>query len=322
MFILIGNISVFFLYPGCLIEMNFRQPQSSDIKYFSRMLVTQVSHHVEAKGNYHCNFEAIPSDTEHIPQPSYVMPIAQPQIATVTDNKDSHGRVKVKFDWQANGDTTDFIRVMSPDAGSSEKVGKNRGLVTIPEIKDQVMVGFQLNHPDRPYVMGGLFHGKIGGGGGGGNNVKSFSTKSGHSLSMNDGGGISLVDKSKLNHIVVDGDSSITITAASNITLTNGKSTISLIDGKISITASESVDIQAPVITVGSFGGEKPTTTLDVKGQTITVEGETKIDCMAPTMNIGDGKTTQIKIESQSKIEASSGGQVVIAGAEVQINKK
>lgn len=69
--------------------------------------------------------------------------------------------MSVKFDWQLH-DTTDFIRMMSPDAGGTDQVSQNRGYVAIPEVGDQVMVGFVHNHPDRPFVMGGMFHGQVG----------------------------------------------------------------------------------------------------------------------------------------------------------------
>lgn len=45
--------------------------------------------------------------------------------------------------------------MMSPDAGGTDQVSQNRGYVAIPEVGDQVMVGFVHNHPDRPFVMGG-----------------------------------------------------------------------------------------------------------------------------------------------------------------------
>ncbi|WP_394334052.1 phage baseplate assembly protein V [Chryseobacterium polytrichastri] len=32
----------------------------------------------------------------------------------------------------------------------------------ISEVEDQVMVNFQHGHPDRPFVMGGMFHGGTG----------------------------------------------------------------------------------------------------------------------------------------------------------------
>jgi hypothetical protein len=46
------------------------------------------------------------------------------------------------------------------------------------------MIGFQHQLPDRPFVMGSMFHGQVGGGGGQGNNVKSLSSKSGNKLEL------------------------------------------------------------------------------------------------------------------------------------------
>ena len=59
---------------------------------------------------------------------------------------------------------------------------QNRGYVAIPEVGDQVMVSFVHNHPDRPFVMGGMFHGQVGLGGGSDNRVKSIQTRSGHRI--------------------------------------------------------------------------------------------------------------------------------------------
>lgn len=56
---------------------------------------------------------------------------------------------------------------MTPDAGGSDKVSKNRGFMSIPEVENtKVMIGFQHQLPDRPFVMGSMFHGQVGGGGG------------------------------------------------------------------------------------------------------------------------------------------------------------
>ncbi|WP_311381866.1 phage baseplate assembly protein V, partial [Bergeyella zoohelcum] len=93
-------------------------------------------------------FEAIASDSGHLPRPDFELPLAEAQVAKVISNADpeNQGRVQVRFDWQLH-DTTDWIRVMTPDAGSSGKVSKNRGFMAIPEVGDQVMIGFQHNHP-------------------------------------------------------------------------------------------------------------------------------------------------------------------------------
>jgi uncharacterized protein involved in type VI secretion and phage assembly len=124
--------------------------------------------------------------------------------------------------WQKDNATTDWIRVLTPDGGSSEPFAKNRGYVFIPEIGDQVVVGFRYNDPDRPFVMGSIFHGSTGAGGQDANHMKSIATRSGHLIEFNDGPsghGITITDINKnLIHIDTTGNN-ITITANENMTL-------------------------------------------------------------------------------------------------------
>ncbi|MBG0507127.1 Vgr family protein, partial [Elizabethkingia anophelis] len=169
------------------------------------------------------HFEAIASDTGYMPKPDFVVPIAQPQIATVISNTDpeSQGRVTVKFDWQQS-DTTNFIRMMSPDAGGTDQITQNRGYVAIPEVGDQVMVGFVHNHPDRPFVMGGIFHGGTGLGGGVNNHLKSIQTRSGIKVLMNDAeGSVNIIDPSG-NTYFMDGKGNITVTAPKDMSFNAG----------------------------------------------------------------------------------------------------
>lgn len=292
-FITSGKTSVPFLYPGCVVEMEMYDSINKEANYLTKLMITEIRHTLDSIGNYVGIFEAIAADTGFLPRPVFKTPIAEPQTATVVDNKDSKGRVQVRFDWQQG--STEWIRVMTPDAGGSEKVSKNRGFVAIPEIGDQVMVGFIHNHPDRPYVMGSLFHGKVGGGGGSGNNVKSLSSKSGHTIELNDGGGITIKDKTGSNLITLDGTNKITIGAIDNITLGTGDSSISLSqDGAIVIQGknifvvgtdsisnkigkSNSIDIVPDNINVASkninlLGGE----TSSVSAKNTTIEGKAK----------------------------------------------
>ncbi|MBF1623180.1 phage baseplate assembly protein V, partial [Prevotella sp.] len=64
--------------------------------------------------------------------------------------------------WQTDGMQTGWVRVMTPDGGSSSDVKSNRGFVFIPEVGDQVLLGFRHGDPARPYVMGSLFNGVTG----------------------------------------------------------------------------------------------------------------------------------------------------------------
>ena len=314
MFIVSGKTTVPFLNPGCLIEMNFRKPGSSDVRYFSRMIVTDISHSLDAKGNYEGFFKAIPSDMGYLPEPKFTMPIAQPQLATVKDNKDAQGRIRVQFDWQQyHDDTTDFIRMMSPDAGSSDKVSTNRGFMAIPEVGDQVMVGFVHNNPDRPFAMGGMFHGKVGGGGGSGNNVKSLSSKSGHTITLNDSGGITIKDKAG-NLIELDGTGKISSTANEEICITTGAASITLKkSGEIAINGSQ-ITIDGTTFVKASSSAAFIQLTADGKAdlsaQITTITGTETAVVTAPDTTVNGDNKTGVK----------SGGPTSIEGAIVKLN--
>ncbi len=205
--------------------MNFRKPGSSDVQYFSRLVVTAVNHSLDARGNYEGQFTAIPGDTRNLPAPEYTLPQAQPQLATVKDNKDNQGRIRVQFPWQRDPDTTDFIRVATPDAGSSKAVAKNRGFVFIPEPGDQVMVNFEHGNPDKPFVQSGMFHGGNGEGGGAENHKKSITTRSGCTIIIDDTdgkGSVKIMDPSG-NEFYIDGKGNITVTAPKNFTINAGE---------------------------------------------------------------------------------------------------
>ncbi|WP_407402920.1 type VI secretion system Vgr family protein [Chryseobacterium sp.] len=218
-FLTSGSTTVPFLYPGCAADIEMRQADSNKTTYFTKLLMVEVTHEVDARGYYTGHFDAIAADSGYIPRPEFQEPRADAQFAKVISNTDpqNQGRVKVQFDWQKGPDTTEFIRVMTPDAGSSDKVSKNRGFMAIPEVGDQVVVNFAHQHPDRPFVMGGIYHGKVGGGGGAGNNVRSFSSKSGNIIALNDGAGIEIKDRAG-NHVTLSGTGNLTTEISNDYT--------------------------------------------------------------------------------------------------------
>gem|GEM_PF-301738 len=150
-----------------------------------------------------------------MPSPKVRMPLAETQMATVLSNADPEGkgRVRVRMNWQTDGMQTGWVRVMTPDGGSSDDVKSNRGFVFIPEVGDQVLLGFRHGDPARPYVMGSLFNGTTGGGGGQGNNCKSLTTRSGSSLKLDDSAGsVTLHDKGGVS-MNFDGGGNLSITS-------------------------------------------------------------------------------------------------------------
>ncbi|MGH1516736.1 type VI secretion system Vgr family protein [Chryseobacterium sp. JK1] len=215
-----GKTSVPFLYTGCVVDLAMRKPDSNQTSHFTTLMMTEIHHEVDARGYYKGSFEAIAEGTGFMPKPDFIIPKAEPQVATVISNVDplNQGRIQVRFDWQLN-DTTYFIRMMSPDAGGTDAVSQNRGFVAIPEIGDQVMVGFEYHNPDFPFAMGGMFHGKVGLGGGVDNHLKSIQTRSGIKVLMNDANGSLTIQDPSGNIYFMDGDGNINVTAPNKITM-------------------------------------------------------------------------------------------------------
>ena len=241
-----GSTTVPFLHPGCIADIQMRKPDTNETSYFTKIMMIETEHEIDTLGHYKGSFKGIASDTGFLPKPEFTVPKAEPQTATVISNVDpeGQGRVTVRFDWQTN-ETTHFIRMMSPDAGGTDQVTQNRGYVAVPEIGDQVMVNFVHNHPDRPFVMGGMFHGGVGLGGGINNHLKSIQTRSGIKILMNDEeGSVNIIDPSG-NFFFMDGKGNISVNAPKNFTLKAGEN-ISITAGKeISIDAGESITSSA-----------------------------------------------------------------------------
>ncbi|WP_159476522.1 type VI secretion system Vgr family protein [Chryseobacterium sp. 18068] len=218
-----GNTTVPFLYIGCVADIEMRKPDSNETSYFTKLMMTEVSHEVNARGYYTGSFEAIAEGTGFMPKPDFMTPKAEPQVATVISNIDplNQGRIQVQFDWQLN-DTTHFIRMMSPDAGGTGAITQNRGFVAVPEIGDQVMVGFEYHNPDFPFAMGGMFHGGNALGGLVDNHLRSIQTKSGIKVLMNDAERSVTIEDPSGNIYFMDGEGNINVTAPQNINFTAG----------------------------------------------------------------------------------------------------
>ena len=207
---------------------------------------------------------------------------------------------------------TDWIRVMTPDGGSSDDVKSNRGFVFIPEVGDQVLVGFRYNDPNRPYVMGSLFNGTTGGGGGQGNKCKSITTRSGSTLMLDDAlGSVHLSDpgNSKLD---MDGSGNATIDSAETIKLVCGEASLELrkdgtilINGKqIEVGATDSVDIGVGSDGDASSGIGMTKEELQATSQKMVINGSS-------SLNVGssDGTTT-----------LAAKGDVTVGGSKVSLN--
>lgn len=219
-----GKTMLPFLYPGCIADLEMRKSGTNQNSYFTRLIITEVRHELNSRGYYTGTFKAISEGTGFLPTPKFTIPKAENQIAAVVSNTDplNQGRIQVRFDWQGQG-TTHFIRMMSPDAGGTDAVLQNRGYVFVPEVGDQVMVGFEYHHPDLPFAMGGMFHGSNGQGGGITNHLKSIRTRSGIQVLMDDAQKSVTIKDPSGNTYFMDGQGNINVTAPGNIKFDAGQ---------------------------------------------------------------------------------------------------
>ena len=200
-------------------------------------IIIEMTHEVSESCYYKNRFKAIPGTVMSLPNPKVEMPLAETQMATVLSNADPHGagRVQVRMNWQTDNMRTSWVRVMTPDGGGSKDVRSNRGFVFIPEVGDQVLLGFRHGDPARPYVMGSLFNGTTGKGGFDSNHKKSLTTRSGSTVTFDDTAHTILLQTTRANKIFIDElNGTITISSAEEVNV-NTKN--------VNINASENMNV-------------------------------------------------------------------------------
>jgi type VI secretion system secreted protein VgrG len=134
-------------------------------------LVTASTLHIQHPGYesdagpalFQCDFGAIVSGQQYRPTRRTPKPCVNgPQTAVVVGPSgeeiftDKYGRVKVQFYWDRRGTKNEksscWVSVSHPWAG------KNFGVVHIPRIGQEVIVGFLEGDPDRPIIIGRVYN--------------------------------------------------------------------------------------------------------------------------------------------------------------------
>ncbi|MBW4775260.1 type VI secretion system Vgr family protein, partial [Prevotella histicola] len=298
-------------------------------------IIIEITHEVSQGSYYKNRFKAIPATIKALPSPKVRMPLAETQMATVLSNADpdGKGRVRVRMNWQTDGMQTGWVRVMTPDGGSSSDVKSNRGFVFIPEVGDQVLLGFRHGDPARPYVMGSLFNGTTGGGGGQGNKCKSLTTRSGSSLKLDDSdGSVTLHDKGGVSMNFDGGGNATTNAKSSNfvnagtnnvINVGNGSSVISSdSDGNITLKGNTAITLvvgenQIKVCTSGIFINGKQQISIGTD-EMMSLEAKQDMTMSSQTNLNMSGKTTATL--GSKDISITGGSKVVVDGPDVNVN--
>jgi len=205
--------------------------------------------------------EAIPAETG-LEAGGYAKGVA---VAVVTQNQDPDGmcRVKVRYPWYDQARESYWARLATPMAG------KGRGWVLIPEVGDEVVVGFEREDLRFPIVLGSVHNGKDTTpekNADGKNDKRLFKSRSGHLLSFNDGtqgsvqlslkdgkrvafdqNGVTLEDENG-NRVKIDsGSGAIEINAMGKLTLKAASISIEA-TGTLDVKASATVSIRGSII--------------------------------------------------------------------------
>ncbi len=175
---------------------------SNDAGHFR---IVKISHTSDGLGNYQNAIQGIPKEMK-VPAAIYDTihyPTAMEQPAVVIDNNDPEklGRIKVRLMWHDNSSNSPWVRISMPNAGG------NKGIYFLPEIDEEVLVGFENGNPDLPYVIGSMHNGKDKSEWHNNDNyMKAIHTQSGNVILFNDEGGketISLYNKDKKTEITL-----------------------------------------------------------------------------------------------------------------------
>lgn len=267
--------------------------------------VISVTHHCDGQGNYSNDFVAIPATVKMPPVTAFDQPRCETQSALVTDNNDTKGlgRVRVKFHWMGGAEKSPWLRITSPHGG------QGKGMFFIPEIGEEVIVGFEGDSPVKPYIIGTVFNSKgKNESANSDNDIKSIQTRSGNKIVMNDKEGSIFVEDKDSNSIKMDGEGNINVLSNKSIVLTCGDSKIEMKkDGTINIT------------------GKKITVNAEEKAQMVSKQtsftadgnaGEAKMAGMKANIN----GSAEVKVAGGAKTDISASGNVAVKGALITLN--
>lgn len=261
--------------------------------------VISVTHTNTENGDYQNNFEAVTAEFDIYPNTNInAFPKSESQTAIVMENADPEGlgRIRVQFPWQKTvGEMTPWIRIVTPHAGS------DKGFHFIPEVNEEVLIGFEGGNAEHPYMMGSLYNGS-GKAGAFKSEKNDIKTRSGHTFELNDANGsesITITDKNG-NIITIDtANNNITISALENMSL-NAKN--------MQINVEENLDV-----TVGKNKTESINENSFIMANNEEKQVGEEIKVISATYK---QEAQEITTDASGEIKTNAGGKISIASAE------
>lgn len=178
-------------------------------------------------------------------------------VGIVTDNQDPEGmgRVKLSFPWRSADDESYWARMAVPMAGPE------RGTYFLPEVDDEVLVGFADGDVRHPYVLGALWNGQDAppeANSDGNNDVRKIHSRSGHELVFDDADRSGKVElNSSGGHTVTLDDSSGSETITVEDKTGQNRIEFDATSNELTIEAGAKLSIEAPTVEIAGDGSLK-----------------------------------------------------------------
>ncbi len=296
---------------------------SIDLGSGAETLGVVESTHVFDGSVYRTSFAVVAADQFDLlaPVPRRRFPGCTTAKVTDNNNPDLAGRVQVEFRW---GETSDWLRVATLYAGPS------RGAYFLPEIGDEVIVGFLDGDPEQGIVLGSTWNGRekppddIDHPD---NHVKIIRTRGGSQIKIVDEEGKETIELQTTDQKCVvsmsnDGDPTINVEAESDIVMkaVGGSVMVEAEDGDIALKcknfnleASDGAELQVGGLKVASDAEVEMEAGSDLKmkgGSAASLEG----------LNTEVKGSASLKVEGGSMADVKAGGKLTIQGALVMIN--
>jgi type VI secretion system secreted protein VgrG len=288
------------LIPGTKVQVKARKTEARGTVDYGEYLVNEIEHRCDNLLNYENNFSGVPSDAKI---PVYADPMAfprsGPQNALVKDNKDPEklGRVRVNFFWQESHLMSPWIRIAWPYAANE------RGFYFIPEIEDEVLVDFEGEDAEKPFVVGSMYHGKNKPPKKWPDNKNSFKgivTKNNLRIEFDDEKKITTIDTPGGNKVVISDDEKSILLSDQN------RNTVELKPSGITLDSPKDIKITSKSkITIDATAGVDISSVADVK-----VTG----------LNISQTANVSFTAKGNASAELSAAGATTVKGAMVMIN--
>jgi uncharacterized protein involved in type VI secretion and phage assembly len=188
-------------------------------------------------------------------------------VGVVTNNNDPEqmGRVRVKYPSLSDRDESAWARVATPSSGNG------RGMLMLPQVDEEVVVGFEHGDTRRPFVLGSVFNGR---------------DKPGDDLYQTRDGSFALASDKKIWAKAKD---DVQITSEKNMTLEIKENRTEKVGGNATSEATGNGTLKGQTYTIEAGSS------LTLKGVSITVEASASLKLKGATVDIEGSGPVNVK---------------------------